>query len=439
MKSLKRKNRAGDAMSEANTGRGGAGTSILLPMILIVSLFFLWGVANNLNDVLIKHFKKAFVLSDLQSGLVQTAFYFGYFCFAIPAALFMKRYGYKSAVVLGLALYGLGALLFVPAANAHSYGFFLLALYVIASGLSFLETSANPLVARLGPEETAARRLNFAQSFNPLGAISGVLIGGLGILSGVELTEAQTAAMSPAALDAYYRAEVLAVKGPYIVIGIFVLLWGLLVLLTRFPAAATEKGEGVGTLGDYGSLFGNGRYLFGVAAQFFYVGAQVGIWSYLIRYAQVEVPGTPEKTAANLLMFSLVLFLLGRFVGTALMGRISPARLLAFFALADLLLCIVAAVAGGWIGLGALILTSLFMSIMFPTIFALSIEGLGSRTQAGSSLLVMSIIGGAVLTALMGFVSDQTSIRHAVWVPVICFAVIAAYARRGDRAVGAAS
>ena len=412
--------------SEAGTGRA---TRNLVAIVLIVSLFFLWGVANNLNDVLIKHFKKAFTLSDFQSGLVQTAFYFGYFCFAIPAALFMKRYGYKAAVVLGLVLFGTGALLFVPAANAHSYGFFLLALYVIASGLSFLETSANPLVTKLGPPETAARRLNFAQSFNPLGAISGVLIGSTFILSGIELSASETAAMTPQALEAYYRTEALAVRGPYIVVGLFVLFWAVLVLVTRFPAAATERGKGAGSLADFRALFADRGHMFGVLAQFFYVGAQVGIWSFLIRYAQVEVPGMPEKTAAHLLTLSLVLFLVGRFIGTALMGAVSPARLLAYFGLADLLLCAVAVVAGGWTGLVALILTSLFMSIMFPTIFALSIDGLGERTQAGSSLLVMSIIGGAILTALMGFVSDQASIQTAMLVPAFCFAVVALFAR----------
>lgn len=417
-------------MTQEETG-GIAGSSKrnLIAIVLIVSLFFLWGVANNLNDVLIKHFKKAFTLSDFQSGLVQTAFYFGYFCFAIPAALFMKRFGYKAAVVLGLVLFGTGALLFVPAAQAHSYGFFLLALYVIASGLSFLETSANPLVTKLGPPETAARRLNFAQSFNPLGAISGVLIGSTFILSGIELTESQTATMSAAELEAYYRTEALAVQGPYIAIGLFVLFWALLVLFTRFPRAATERGEGAGSLADYRALLSDRSYLFGVIAQFFYVGAQVGIWSYLIRYAQVEVPGMPEKTAAALLTMSLVLFLVGRFVGTAAMGLFSPARLLMLFAVADLALCAIAAVVGGWTGLAALILSSLFMSIMFPTIFALSIDGLGERTQAGSSLLVMAIIGGALLTALMGFVSDQASIQTAMWVPALCFAAVTLFAR----------
>jgi FHS family L-fucose permease-like MFS transporter len=400
--------------------------------VLIIALFFLWGVANNLNDVLIKQFKKAFVLSDFQSGLVQSAFYFGYFCFAIPAAMLMKRFGYKAAVVTGLSLFGLGALLFVPAANARSYGFFLLALYVIASGLSFLETSANPLVTVLGPSETAERRLNLAQSFNPFGSITGVWIGKTFILSGVELSPAQSAVMTPQALEAYYRTEQLAVKGPYVVIGLFVLIWAGLVLATRFPERASAQEEGVGTLGDYRALLRDRRYLLGVAAQFFYVGAQVGIWSYLIRYAQQEV-GMGEKAAADLVILSLALFLAGRFLGTWLMAWISPARLLLGFAAADLLLAFLAGAIGHWPGIYALIGTSLFMSIMFPTIFALSIRGLGPRTQAGASFLVMSIVGGAALTALMGLVSDHSSIRTAMFIPALCFTVVAGFALQRRR------
>lgn len=401
----------------------------LLPLILIVSLFFLWGAANNLNDVLMKHFKKAFTLTDFQTGLVQSAFYFGYFCFAIPAAIFMKRFGYKAAVVLGLILFGAGALLFVPAADMHSYGFFLVALYVLASGLAFLETSANPLITVLGDPASAERRLNFAQSFNPLGSITGVLIGSSFILSGVELTPEQTAAMSQSALEAYYTAESQAVKGPYIALGLFVLAWAALVAFVKFPPAALKAADETASRGDYGALLARPYFLLGVAAQFFYVGAQVGIWSYLIRYTQVEIPGTPEKLAAQAITVSLVLLFVGRFLGAALMSRIAPPKLLAGFAAVNVLLCGVGAILGGQIGLAAMIATSLFMSIMFPTIFALSIKGLGPLTKAGASLQVMSIIGGAILTALMGYVSDSAGIKLAMLVPAACFVAILVFAR----------
>jgi FHS family L-fucose permease-like MFS transporter len=400
-------------------------------IVLIVSLFFLWGMAHNLNDVLIPHFKKLFTLSDFASGLVQSAFYLGYFLVAIPAALFMQRFGYKAAVIFGLGLYGAGALLFYPAAEAQSYGFFLGALFVLAGGLAFLETSANPMVATLGPQESAERRLNLAQAFNPLGSITGVAIGSAFILSGIERTPEEIAAMSPDAVAAWRASEAAAVQGPYLAIGVGVLLWALLIALTRFPASATRHdGHELGNLARFRELFRRGRYMFGVFAQFCYVGAQVGIWSYTIRYVQAEVPGTPEKWAASLLIVALALFTVGRFTGAALMTRFDPLRLLAAFGLINTALCIFAALIGGTVGAGALLLSSFFMSIMFPTIFAASLRGLGDLTKLGSSLIVMAIIGGAVFTALMGLVSDATGqIQLAMLIPAACFVAVAAFAR----------
>jgi FHS family L-fucose permease-like MFS transporter len=415
----------------------------ILAMGLIVSLFFLWGMANNLNDVLIPHFRKAFTLSDLASGLVQSAFYLGYFLVAIPASLFMQRFGYKRAVVFGLVLYGAGALLFWPSADARTYTFFLGALFVIASGLAFLETAANPMVATLGPPEGAERRLNFAQSFNPLGSIAGVVIGREFILSGIEPTPAELAAMSPSAIDAWQAQEAAAVQLPYLIIGLGVLFWAVLIALTRFPPTSdqSESAEGIGNLARFRELFRRPRYLFGVFAQFCYVGAQVGVWSFTIRYVQAELPGTPERTAANLLIVALVLFMAGRFVGTALMGRIAPLKLLAGFGLINGVLGLVAVIAGGLSGVVALTLTSFFMSIMFPTIFAASLRGLGPLTKVGSSLLVMSIIGGAVLTAAMGLLSDLSgAIRLAMLIPAAAFLVVAAFAwNRGPGAEPAAA
>jgi MFS transporter, FHS family, L-fucose permease len=421
--------------NDAIGARSTLARTALVPLVLIVSLFFLWGMANNLNDILIKQFKKAFELSDLQAGLVQSAFYLGYFVFAIPAAMFMRRYSYKAAVILGLLLYAAGALLFTPAAQGHSYALFLLALFVIASGLAFLETTANPLVTVLGPPAGAARRLNLAQAFNPLGSITGVLVGQHFIFSGVEHSADQLAAMAPAARAAFLAAESAAVQTPYLVIGAVVLLWAALVALVRFPVAHVADAGGTGGRAGFGPLLRHRRFVFAVVAQFFYVGAQVGIWSYLIRYLQDAVPGTPEKTAASYLMASLVLFMAGRFIGTALLRCIAPARLLAGFALVNLLLCAFAALSPGWSGVYALVLASLFMSVMFPTIFALGLDGLGDDARKlGASLLVMAIIGGALLTVLMGWVSDLTAIHWAMAVPALCFAVILAFALRERRA-----
>lgn len=414
---------------------GNLARSTFLPLVLIISLFFFWGVAASLNDILIKQFKKAFELSDLQAGLVQSAFYLGYFLFSIPAAMFMRRYSYKAAVVLGLLLFASGALLFYPAAEIRVYGLFLAALFVIASGLAFLETSANSLVTVLGPPAGAARRLNLAQAFNAPGSIAGVMIGSHFIFSGIEPPAQALGAMAPAARAAYFANEFAAVQTPYLVIGIVVMLWALLVAWTKFP---TTRDDGNGHKAAAGvqlmELLRNRNFVFAVVAQLFYVGAQVGVWSYLIRYFQDVVPGTPEKVAANFLTGSLVLFMCGRFAGTALLQRIAPARLLATFALIDIVLCMVAIALPGPIGLSALVGVSVFMSVMFPTIFVLGLNGLdGDHRKLGSSLLVMAIIGGALLPALMGGVSDIAGIHWAIAVPAVSFIVIFVFALRAGR------
>jgi len=388
----------------------------LLPIALIVSLFFLWGVANNLNDVLIAHFRKAFALADWQSGLVQSAFYLGYFFFAVPAALFARRFGYKGAIVCGLGLYGLGALLFYPAAEIQSYGAFLGALFVIASGLAFLETSANPLVTLMGEPSGAERRLNLAQAFNPLGSITGVVIGQHFILSDGGLTSEQ---------------EAMSVQSPYLLLGLLVLAWGGVVWATRFPPISEGSEEDIDAPRDsrqFRRLLGHRHFLFGVAAQFAYVGAQVGVWSFLIRYAGHALPGTGDRDAATWLTVSLLLFMAGRFAGAALMGRFAAHRLTALFAGVTVVLCGIGAFAGGWTGLAAMIGASFFMSVMYPTIFALSLKGLGPLAKLGSSLLVMSIVGGAVIPVVMGRVSDMASIAVAMLVPGLCFVVVAAFA-----------
>jgi FHS family L-fucose permease-like MFS transporter len=419
------------ADSTAPSSRSLTESTGLIALVLIVSLFFLWGVANNLNDILIKQFKKAFELSDFQAGLVQSAFYMGYFVLAIPASVCTRRLGYKATLLIGLSLYATGAFLFYPAAANHIYGLFLAALFIIASGLAFLETSANPLVTVLGPADGAARRLNLAQSFNPLGSITGVLIGQHFIFSGVELQPQELALMGSTARHAYYVSQSAAVQLPYLVIGIVVLIWAGLIARMRLPATA-EHVAGAADGGSYfGNLVRNSNFRLAVVAQFFYVGAQVCVWSYLIRYVQVTVPNTPERGAANFLTLALVVFMLGRFAGTWLMRYITPARLLAVFAVIDIALVSLAMVVPGQIGVYALVVNSFFMSIMFPTIFALGLNGLNEEERKlGSSFLVMAIIGGAILPAAMGAVSDVAGIQHAMAVPALCFAAVLAFAVR---------
>jgi len=411
------------------TRRATTESTAYIAVALIVSLFFLWGVANNLNDILIKQFKNAFELSDFEAGLVQSAFYMGYFALAIPASVCMRRFGYKSALLAGLGLYAAGAFLFYPAAANHTYGLFLLALFIIASGLAFLETSANPLVTILGSPDRAAWRLNLAQSFNPLGSITGVLIGQHFIFSGVEHSPAELTAMSVPARHAYYLSESAAVQTPYLIIGVVVVIWAALIAFTRLPIVAKDAGDGQTWRSHASGLLRNRNFSLAVIAQFFYVGAQVGVWSFLIRYAQATLPGIPEKSAANFLTISLVVFMIGRFTGTGLMSYFSPARMLAVFALINMALVSIAVLYPGPVGIYALVVASFFMSIMFPTIFALGLRGLGDDDRKlGSSFLVMAIIGGAILTAAMGAVSDAAGIHRAMSVPIVSFGVVLTFA-----------
>jgi MFS transporter, FHS family, L-fucose permease len=395
--------------------------------VLVVALFAFWGMSNSLNDVLIPQFRRTFLLGDFASSFVQFATFIGYFVFAIPASLFMRRFGYRAAVVMGLVLFGTGALLFWPAAQFGEYHFFLGALFVVASGLSFLETSANPMIAAMGPASNADQRLNFAQMFNPLGTIAGVFLGKELILSDHHLEPAQIQAMEPAARASWQAGELAAVKLPYLGIGCVVLLWAVLVAITRFPPLATRAavGEDAEKSGGFAGLKAFPNYWRGVIAQFAYVGAQVGVWSFVIRYTQFNAPGTAEKLAANNLLITLTLFFAGRFVGTMLMSKFRPAALLATFAAADVALCAVAALSGASLGIYALMATSFFMSIQFPTIFTISLRGLGELAKSGSSFLVMAIVGGAIIPPVMGLISDASSINIAMLVPAACFAVVA--------------
>lgn len=406
-------------------------TKLALPVLLITSLFFLWGFVHNLNPILIPHLKKACQLSDFQSAFVDSAFFIAYFTMALPAGYCMKRFGYKAGIVSGLLLFAFGALLFYPAADTRDYTFFLVALFVIASGLTFLETAANPYISVLGSPETATRRLNFAQSFNGLAATLAPFLGGMFILSGKSLTPAAEAALPTAELQAYLQTEADAVKIPYLVIGAVVLLFALLVIRTSLPQINEDEGQGAGQVG-MASLFGNGNFVFGVIALFFYVGAQVGVVSFFIRFSG-QVAGVPEKAAATLLSLALLGFMAGRFIGAFLMRFFAPAKLLALFALLTVVFTLISVGITGRLAVYAVMGVTLLMSIMFPTIFSLAIRGLGGMTKQGSSILIMSIVGGAVLPLLMGLISDRFSIQAAYLVPAACFVVVLAFAFRNVR------
>ncbi len=401
----------------------------LTPFLLVTALFFLWGIPNNLNDVLIKQFMKSFEISRFQAGLVQSAFYLGYFLLSMPAALIMRRFGYKTGLVTGLLFYATGTLLFWPAAVVGKYGFFLLALFVIASGLSFLETGANPFIAQLGDPETSERRLNFSQAFNPLGSITGVLIGTAFIFSGIELTPLQIDAMKAnGTLQAYLRQETMRVITPYLALGCVVLLWAFLIIRTRFPKLAGETiSHEAAEHGRFRDLFRYPHFLLAVVAQFFYVGAQVGTWSYFITYVP-DYSHTPERIAGYLLTGSLVAFGVGRFSSTWTMQFIRPNVLMGWFSLINVLLVGIGVLFPGRIGIWAILLTSFFMSLMFPTIFALGLRGLGPNTKIGGSLIVMAIIGGAMFPPAMGLVAEAArSMAIAMVLPLACYVFVAYY------------
>jgi FHS family L-fucose permease-like MFS transporter len=407
----------------------------LVPFLLVTALFFLWGIPNNLNDVLIRQFMKSFEITRFKAGLIQFAFYLGYFLLSMPAALVMRRFGYKTGLVTGLFLYSLGTLLFWPAAIVGQYGFFLMALFVIASGLAFLETGANPFISQLGDPESSERRLNFAQAFNPIGAISGALIGTVFIFSGIESKPAEIAAMKTAGTwQPYLHHETMRVITPYLVLGSFVFLWALVILRTRFPKVAGETTSHVAAEhGRFGDLFHYPHFILAVVAQFFYVGAQVGTWSYFIQYVQ-DYTHQPEKVAGYFLTGTLVAFGVGRFSATWIMQFVRPNLLMGAYSVMNVLLVAVGVVFPGWVGLWAIFLTSFFMSLMFPTIFALGLKGLGPNTKIGGSFIVMAIVGGALFPLAMGRVSDAThSMATAMLIPLACYAFIAYYAFAGCR------
>ena len=408
----------------------------IIPFILVTALFFLWGIPNNLNDVLIRQFMKSFEISRFQAGLVQSAFYLGYFLLAIPAALMMKRAGYKAGFVVGLLLYAAGAFLFWPAALTGSYAFFLFALFVIASGLSFLETASNPFIAQLGDPDSSERRLNFSQAFNPFGAISGALIGTIFIFSGVELNPQEIAARQAAhTYQAYLRFETLRVIRPYLVIGVVAVVWALFIIRTKFPAIASEDEADHSEHGSFRQLLSQRHFLLAVVAQFFYVGAQVGTWSYFITYVQ-EYGHRPEKIAGYFLTGTLAAFGVGRFVSAYLMRFVSPSRLMGVYATANIVLVTVAVLHPSWLGIWCIFLTSFFMSLMFPTIFALGLKGLGPNTKIGGSFLVMAIVGGAVLTPLIGLIAEKFhSLALGYSIPLIAYIYICAYSFLGSRRV----
>ena len=402
----------------------------LFPFILVTSLFFLWGFLHNLDPILIPHLRRAFSLSTVQASLVDSAVFIAYFVMAIPAGIIMKKYGYKTGILIGLALFAVGCFLFVPAANTMQYAFFLGALFVVSCGLTILETAANPYATILGAPETSIQRLNFAQSFNGLAAFIAPIIGGKFILSDNPLSDAEVAAMADQARTAYLLSETATVKMPYIILGIVILMAAAIFFFSKLPDKKDE--EEVEKKGIF-HAFKHPHLTWAVVTQFFYVGAQVCILSFLILFA-TKAAGITEKQASWYTGAAGLAFMIGRFAGTFLMKYVPPQRLLAIYSVLCMFLCLVTIFGSGIITLYAVIGISFFMSIMFPTIFALGISHLGSDTKSGSSLIIMSIVGGAVLPPILGFISDNTqNIQYGYVVPLVCFAVVLFFGLKGYR------
>ena len=383
-----------------------------VPFALVTSMFLLWGLANNMTDTLLAAFKRIMSMSDTQTSLIQFAFYGSYFCFALPAALFIRRRSFKSGIILGLLLYAAGAMLFLPAARVASYGFYLVAIYVMAGGCSVLETTANPYVMSMGDPRTATRRLTIAQSFNPVGSILGILMSKYFILDDISLY---------------------SISGTYAALGLVLLGILVVMLFARMPSGKDDdRSDSVGA--SFRRLLSNRLYRRGVVAQFFYVGAQIGVWSFTIRLVMQET-GRLEAAASSIYLVSIVGHCLSRFIYTGLMRWFSPSRLLTFGGVMSALLSltVVLSAGTGWLCITSLVLISSFMSLMFPTIYGIALGGImrgehPGDSKIGASGLIMSILGGALLTPLQGMVSDHTNIYTSYAVPAFCFVVVTAYA-----------
>ena len=404
----------------------------LIPFILVTSLFFLWGIANNLNGILIPHLRKALQLSNMQSTFVDTAVYLAYFLSAIPAGMILKKFGYKKGIIAGLLVFSIGAFLFIPAANSRTYGVFLLGLFIIGCGLTILETAANPYATKLGDPEGATTRLNLAQSFNGLAAFIAPMIGTIFILSGKEYSAADLALLPDTEKLAYLTSEAASVKMPYMILGIFLVILAAIFLMMKFPEFK-EEDEGESTGGIVQALK-HKHLVWAVIAQLFYVGAQVCITSFFVRMA-ISGGGVDEKTAGYYLGIYGLLFMTGRFAGTFIMRFVKPALLLSIYAGLCILLSFVAIYADGKnvvLALGGL---GFFMSIMFPTIFSLGIKGMKENTKPASSLIVMAIIGGAVFPVLMGKIIDNSNdnIQVGYTVPLLCFFVVLYFGLKGHQ------
>ena len=405
------------------------------PFILVTCCFALWGFANDITNPMVKSFSRIFRMSVTDGALVQVAFYGGYFAMAFPAAMFIRKHSYKSGLLIGLALYAIGALMFIPAAGTGNYYPFLIAYFVLTCGLSFLETSANPFILSLGDKASATRRLNLAQSFNPIGSLAGMWVAMNFIQARMNpLGTSERAILPDAEFEALKAADLAVVVKPYVAIGVVIVVLLLLMVFTKMPRAVKTGLQDLRLRATIGRLWRNATYRYGVLAQFFYVGAQITCWTFIIQYGtQVFMAeGMGEQAAEiasqRLNIIAMVLFCASRFVCTWLMKYVKPVRMLALFALMAAMLIMVIILVGGRVGLYSLVGVSAFMSLMFPTIYGLALGGVGDDTEIGSAGLIMAILGGSLLPPLQALLIDSGHMGFSFIVPFICFVVVLIYA-----------
>jgi FHS family L-fucose permease-like MFS transporter len=418
---------------------------VLVPFILITSLFALWGFANDITNPMVSAFKKILELNNTQASWVQMAFYGGYFTMAFPAAMFVKKYTYKKGIILGLILYAFGALLFYPAAAYEEFGFFLAALYILTFGLAFLETTANPFILSMGDVKTATRRLNLAQAFNPIGALTGLFIAQTFILGSLQSDDLDAQGnviydtLTETAKTAIRASDLMVVRNPYVILGLFVLFMLVLIALVKMPEKKEEAGGSV--TNAVKRLFQNKKFVEGTIAQMFYVGAQIMCWTYIYQYA--ETLGIDNRSAVTYAYWALILFLIGRWIGTYLLKYIRSGKLLMYFAFGAIIFTIGAIFIPGMTGLYSLVGISLCMSVMFPTIYGIALEGVGEDAKFGAAFLVMAIVGGAIMPVLQGSILDLggsgytdiiilgvPEVNFSFVLPLICFIVVAIYGYR---------
>ncbi|GIZ09618.1 L-fucose:H+ symporter permease [Flavobacterium sp. UMI-01] len=417
---------------------------LLFPFVIITSLFALWGIANDLTNPMVSAFKKVMPeLSNMQASLVQFAFYFGYFFMALPAALFIRKYSYKSGIIVGLLLYATGAFLFYPAAAYQDYTYFLLSLWIITCGLAFLETTSNPLILFLGDPETATQRLNLAQAFNPIGSLSGMIMAQVFVINALksdDYSEVAYKALSSDEVAAIRENDLNVISGPYIGLGVLVLIILGIIIFTKMPKTAEEDKMSLSE--SFAKLFANKNYKLGVVAQAFYVGAQIMCWTFIFQYVDnINQTFGLELTATYFNVAAMIVFLIGRWIGTALMKTVNPSKILMFFGIGGVVCCAGAILLQGTPGLISLVAISVFMSIMFPTIYGIALKNMGEEAKIGSAGLVMAIVGGALMPVLQGSILDWggpgfsdvkilgfiPEVNFSFILPLICLSVVAFY------------